>query len=92
MKKLIIALFLLIFVVSSCAKKQPEKKAVCWRSIVSIDFPFVISMINICDGSEGGELKYYVVEPILDFINERIKKVDQIREEDRKTRINKNIF
>ena len=96
MKNLMIGL-LLLFIVSSCSEQQkpvpkPQEKAVCWRSLVSGAFPFVVSMVNVCDGSEGGTVKYVVIKPILDYINERNEKSDKILQQELSVKIRKNIF
>jgi len=91
MKKILFTLFLLI-VISSCAAKQPEAKLQCWQSLVSGAFPFVISMVNICDGPMGGTVKFTVVKPVLNFIDKRNKRADKMIEDQIKIKKMEKLF
>jgi len=85
MKNLIFALFLLV-VISSCAVNQPQAKLQCWQSLTSNSFPFVITMANICDGPDGGTIKYTIIKPVLTFIDKRNKISDKMIDDQLRTK------
>lgn len=81
MKKVIFSLGLLI-ALSGCVQNTATKaKIQCWQYLSSNAFPFVISTVNICDGPEGGSVRYTVIKPIFDFINKRNKENDEMMRE-----------